>query len=494
VDILSWFRQPRAASIPERNAVAQAIAERRYDHADALRQTLPPGSELRAIFELQLLIARSHYAQAAAFYEQGSRTLRAQHSARVRYLRALSALDRKDDLQKVVKAIFASRAEPENLAGLLPFMWDFPTDVRAAAAKQILSSRKPVSPDAQIACAQILLDTGDSARAQSLAASLPRATARQNAEIALLECNIALAGGDSARATKYLSDAFEAFGMEPVARRDSSEPLSPHNLTASAPPVAGGLAKTSVLMSCFNGEQTVGAAIASLQAQSHRDIEIIVVDDFSTDKSVQIVEAIAAGDPRVTLIKSPANQGAYVSRNLALARATGEFVLAHDADDWAHPRKVERLVRHLLAHPNLIAVRGEWVRFTPGAGVLHRTTYIRQDVSSMTFRREPALAKAGYFDTARINADSEYMYRLQRLFGETAIGDLKEMLSVAAYAPNSLSRASETQIDIHTGVYAPIRAAYRRAYFAWHEHAQSLYVDFPQAKGRPFAIPPELNP
>jgi hypothetical protein len=492
VDILSWFRQPRAAAIPERNAIAQAIAERRYDEAEKLRQSLPATSELRAIFELQLLAAQSRYKDVAEFYEHGSRTLRAQHSSRVRYLRALSALNRRSDLERTIKAIFASRAEPENLVSILPFIWDFAPDVRATAAKQILGSRPPLVLDAQIACAQILLETDNAEHARAVSASLPRDTPRHKAEIALLESNIALFEHDETLATQRLSDAFAAFDIEPVTWRDPAAPLSPQNLVASAPPVS--LPKTSVLVSCFNAGQTIAAAISSLQAQSHRDIEIIVVDDFSTDRSAEIVAAIAAADPRVRLTRLPANKGAYYSRNTALAQATGEFVLAHDADDWAHPRKIERLVRALITKPDLIAMRGQWIRFTPGAGALHRTTYIRPDVSSLTFRRQPALNKAGFFDTARINADSEYTYRLQRLFGEKSIGDLAEMLSVAAYMPNSLSTNERSKINIHTGVYAPLRAAYRRAYFAWHEHASSLYLDFPQKAGRPFPIPPEVDP
>jgi hypothetical protein len=494
VDIWNLFRRRPAASIPERNRIAQAIAERRYDLAEQLRQTLPARSDLRQIFGLQLLIAQSRYEEAAALYERAGRNVRAQHSARVRYLRALSAMKRKADLEKALKAIFASRAEPENLASLLPYLRDSRAQTRVGAARQILSAGKPLTLDAQLACAHTLLEAGDSEEAAAIGAALPRTTPREKAEIAILRSNIALRGGDDAAATQYLSDAFEAFGMEPVSRRDASAPLGAGNLAAQAPPAADALGKTSILTSCFNAAHSIGAAIASLQAQSHPDIEIIVVDDFSTDGSAAIVEAIAAGDPRVRLVRLAENRGAYYARNTALSLASGEFALAHDADDWAHPRKVERLVRHLLAKPELIAVRADWIRFAPGSGVNHRGAYVRLDASSLTFRRLPALEKVGYFDTVRIGADSEYAHRLQRVFGEASLGELQEMLSVAASTPESLSSAAKTQIDIDTIVYAPLRAAYRRAYFAWHEHADTLHLDFPQSGERPFAIPPELRP
>ncbi|HEY1836593.1 MAG TPA: glycosyltransferase family A protein [Rhizomicrobium sp.] len=495
MDIWSWFRRrPRAAAIPARNQIAQALAERRYDLADRLRQTLPARSELRDIFALQLLIAQSRYEEAAALYESARRNVRAQHSARVRYLRALSAMKRKTDLAKTLKVIFASRAEAENLASLLPYMRDFEPQMRADAARRIMTAGQPLTLDAQLACAQSLLEAEDRDGAVAIGAAVPHATPRENAEVAILHTNIALHDGDDAAATRCLSQAFEAFGLEPVSRRHADALLDVGNLAAQAPPAAAALGKASILMSCFNAEQSIGAALASLQAQSHPDIEIVVVDDCSTDGTAAIVEAVAASDPRVKLVPLAANRGAYYARNTALSLASGEFVLTHDADDWAHPRKVERLVRHLSANAELIAVRGNWIRFAAGAGVGHRGAYIRLDASSLTFRRQPVLERAGYFDTARIGADSEYAYRLQRLFGERSVGELDEMLSVAARTADSLSGAAKTQIDIDTVVYAPLRAAYRRAFFAWHEHADDLYLDFPQAEARPFPIPPELRP
>lgn len=494
MDIWRLFRRrPRAASIPARNQIAQAIAERRYDLAEELRQTLPARSELRQVFALQLLIAQSRYEEAATLYEQSGRKVRAQNSARLRYLRALSAMKRKRDLEKTIGIIFASRTEPETLASLLPYLRDFAPETRIAAARRILLTQRELTRDAQLACAQTLLEAGDIEGAAAIGEAAPRITPHDRAENAILQTNIALRRGDDAQATEALSEAFAAFGMEAVSRRQPSAPLRTDNIVSQAP-TTDLLSRVSILMSCFNAEQSIGAAIASLQAQSLRDVEIIVVDDFSTDGSAAIVEALAANDPRVRLIRLGENKGAYYARNMALSAARGEFVLAHDADDWAHPRKVEGLVRHLIANPEQIAVRGHWVRLAEGAGVSHRGAYIRLDASSLTFRRVPALEKAGFFDTSRIGADSEYAHRLQRLFGESCLGELQELLSVAAQTPDSLSRTAKTRIDIDTIVYAPLRAAYRRAYFAWHEHADSLRLDFPPSEERAFAIPRELWP
>jgi glycosyltransferase involved in cell wall biosynthesis len=225
--------------------------------------------------------------------------------------------------------------------------------------------------------------------------------------------------------------------------------------------------------------------------QSHADVEILVVDDCSTDKSVDIISQIAADDSRVHLLRAETNGGTYRARNLALTAASGEFVLAHDADDWAHPRKVERLVRHLMDHPESVAVRGRMIRLSESTGAHFRVSYVRPDFSSLTFRREAALRRAGYFDPVRAGADSEYAYRLQRIFGEESVADLKELLSVTSFAGESLSQGGLFSIDMDSGVFSPLRAAYQREYFRWHEHASTLFMSADDGP-RPFPAPEEM--
>jgi Glycosyl transferase family 2 len=498
VRILTSLRERLARAIKNRdpagdrlrNQIGQAIAERRYGLAQRLCGTLPASSLHRQIFELQLLIANSRYADAASFYERAGSQLRSQKSAQGRYFRALIALQRTDDLGRAIHAILENRGDPLFLAAQFPFIRKLDASLRAAVADYVLTA-KSLPLNLNICCAQLLLESEAAGRAEEVAHGLQTAKPALRAEVEILRCNLALHTGDAVRAVHHLSEGFESFGFTPVALRNPAKPLLPRNLLASASPIAATLPKVSVIVSCFNAERTIGAALASLQNQSHSDIEIIVVDDHSADGSPQIVEALAASDARITHIRLSANKGTYHARNAGLARASGVFVLAHDSDDWAHPVKVERLVRHLVEHPQKIAVRGRMIRFAQDIGAHHRHTYIRPDFSSLTFRREPVLARAGYFDNVRAGADSEFAYRLQRIFGEDALGDLDELLSVTAYTPGSLSSGGLFRIDIDTGIFSPLRAAYRQAYFDWQENASSLFVS---QSARPFPIPPEMNP
>jgi glycosyltransferase involved in cell wall biosynthesis len=97
-------------------------------------------------------------------------------------------------------------------------------------------------------------------------------------------------------------------------------------------------------MPAFNRAATIGPALASVLGQTYRDLELLVVDDGSTDGTAQVVERFAAHDQRVRLIKLAANEGRSAARNHALDAARGEFVTFLDSDDLFAPARLERLV------------------------------------------------------------------------------------------------------------------------------------------------------
>jgi succinoglycan biosynthesis protein ExoO len=101
----------------------------------------------------------------------------------------------------------------------------------------------------------------------------------------------------------------------------------------------------SVVTANYNGAAHLPAAIASVLGQTLAELELIVVDDCSTDDSAAIVRAAAERDPRVRLIVQPRNAGPGAARNAALAAARGRYVAVFDSDDLMAPERLERLVR-----------------------------------------------------------------------------------------------------------------------------------------------------
>ncbi len=116
----------------------------------------------------------------------------------------------------------------------------------------------------------------------------------------------------------------------------------------------------SVIIPVFNGERYVADAVASVLAQRHHALEVIVVDDGSTDASAEVVQRVA--DTRCRLVQQPSN-GAASARNRGVAESTGTLLAFLDADDVWTPDKLERQVRALAAEPEIDMVFGHYVTF-----------------------------------------------------------------------------------------------------------------------------------
>lgn len=115
----------------------------------------------------------------------------------------------------------------------------------------------------------------------------------------------------------------------------------------------------SVLVPAYNAERTIAETLGSVLGQTHRNIEIIVVDDGSTDATASIVRHMAEQDVRLRLL-SQANAGVAAARNAALADARGAFVAPLDADDLWHPEKLERQLRRFAEVPERTGVVWCW--------------------------------------------------------------------------------------------------------------------------------------
>ena len=98
----------------------------------------------------------------------------------------------------------------------------------------------------------------------------------------------------------------------------------------------------SILMPVYNAEATLRASVASIQAQTFPDWELILVDDGSTDGSAEVAQRLSDDDPRITLCSLPSNRGAAQARNEALTYAKAPFIAFLDADDSWVPRKLEQ--------------------------------------------------------------------------------------------------------------------------------------------------------
>ncbi len=104
----------------------------------------------------------------------------------------------------------------------------------------------------------------------------------------------------------------------------------------------------SVITPLYNADKFIAQTIDSVQAQAYSNWEHIIVDDLSTDASLEIVKGYAEKDPRIKLLTSEENQGAALCRNRATKEASGRFIAFLDSDDLWDEKKLETQIQFMM--------------------------------------------------------------------------------------------------------------------------------------------------
>jgi glycosyltransferase involved in cell wall biosynthesis len=108
----------------------------------------------------------------------------------------------------------------------------------------------------------------------------------------------------------------------------------------------------SVLTTSFNREYYISQAIESVLASTYKDLELIIVDDCSSDKTVEIAKKYEAKDSRVKVFVNEKNLGDYPNRNKAASYARGKYIKYVDADDYIYPNGLEIIVNQMEKFPD----------------------------------------------------------------------------------------------------------------------------------------------
>ena len=138
-----------------------------------------------------------------------------------------------------------------------------------------------------------------------------------------------------------------------------------HNHAAEA-------ARVSVVMPVHNAERHVESAVRSVLSSDLREIEVIVVDDGSTDRSLAIVRAI--DDPRLQIVSLEASGGPSRPRNIGIARARAPYVALLDSDDLLRPDKLSTAAAALDSHPQAGIAFADYERIDDAGALLERST------------------------------------------------------------------------------------------------------------------------
>ena len=210
----------------------------------------------------------------------------------------------------------------------------------------------------------------------------------------------------------------------------------------------------SVVTPVFNPGKLLAPAIASILSQTIEDLELVVVDDGSTDGSREWLEQIAAEDARVRVILHAENRRAPVARNTAIDAATGEFIAFQNHDDCAEPTRLEREVAFLRAHPGHGAVVSAVKFFDPEGRPMprpsvpsldpldHRWTALMEcpfHLSSLMIRSSLLRGTAGLRFDPELTHRSDYGFHCLML-AATSVGVIQDTLVNYVLHPGSVSR------------------------------------------------------
>ncbi len=206
----------------------------------------------------------------------------------------------------------------------------------------------------------------------------------------------------------------------------------------------------SVLMPAYNAEKYIEEAINSILNQSFRDFELVITDDYSTDKTWGIIQKFAKKDKRIRAYRNDKNLYIAENRNKLLILAKGKYIAWQDADDISFPERLKRQYVFLEKHPDA-GIVGGYLQFFNDRGItgIRKYAIIDQDLRKNIFRfspvaqpgamiRKDCFNKVGFYNPTYPPAeDIDMSFRIGKLFKFANLDEVvikyRENLNSATY-------------------------------------------------------------
>lgn len=204
--------------------------------------------------------------------------------------------------------------------------------------------------------------------------------------------------------------------------------------------------RISVVMPAYNASATLVASMRSALGQTHADVELLVIDDRSTDGSWELIQAIAATDARVVPIRQPRNAGVAAARNAGIEAATGRYIAFLDSDDRWYPDKLELQLAAMQAAGARVGytayerVDGSGRRLSvvrPPARVRHADMLLGNSIGNLTGMYERSLGEMRF--GAWGHEDYVFWLQLVRIAGEAVCAQPDRVLASYLVRAGSLS-------------------------------------------------------
>jgi teichuronic acid biosynthesis glycosyltransferase TuaG len=270
----------------------------------------------------------------------------------------------------------------------------------------------------------------------------------------------------------------------------------------------------SVIIPTFNQADYLREALGSLLQQTYTSWEAIIVNNFSTDRTVEVIESM--NDPRMTWTNF-ANDGVIAkSRNRALSKCNGQFIAFLDSDDLWEPSKLERAIMDLRAGSDLVCHAERWfgggsrdriVRYGPSSRATYESLLLNGNcisTSAVVMRHEVLDQLGGFRDDPNFVTTEDYDLWLRVAQGGFTISFIDEVLgsfrrhkASASSAPIRHLNAELSVIDDHFRARLPqaLKEHKRRRALAYYTAARTFSKDGRKLDGfRMFASSLKLSP
>jgi len=226
-------------------------------------------------------------------------------------------------------------------------------------------------------------------------------------------------------------------------------------------------------MSVYNGEKYLQESIESILAQTYSDFEFIIIDDCSTDDSVNIIESY--DDKRIRLIRNEHNLRLPASLNKGIKSATGKYIARMDADDISMPDRFDKQVSYMETHSEVVAAGGSFQAIDENGNNL----YIHHSASgeklakyclmpspmahpTVMMRRDVIVDNNLFYDEQYSSAQDYDLW--QRINKKFKIDNLPDILLKYRIQSNSISVAKRQQQQDNTykifSQYSPVKVSY----------------------------------
>jgi len=269
---------------------------------------------------------------------------------------------------------------------------------------------------------------------------------------------------------EILNQYFESKSLFHIKRKDENLPLNIKNMdiVSNQHSTIAQEKKVSIVLTAYNIEDLVEIAIDSLMQQTYKNIEIILVDDGSTDGTFEILQKFKSIYlENVVLIKLHQNYGAYVAKNIGVTYATGDLITFHDGDDWAHPQRIEEHVKTHIKNKKVKFSISKLVRLTKDGYFYAKEVYPLDRLSMVSLMIDKSLlGEIGHFRVHRLGSDSEYFERLKS-FTKYKWERIDKVLMFCAHRVNSLTTSSDTGVAGFTNTNK--RQHYWTQWHKWHD-------------------------